>query len=117
MRSRRLIGNFPSTGPTSRTAAEHLERAAQAARRRRPDLAPALDVLLPLLRSAGQPPDAAAESTGTGDQLAVRFQQTSGMVMAKGVEDCAFYRYSRLTTLTEVGADPTGLVTVTARIP
>jgi len=38
--------------------------------------------------------------------LAVRFQQTSGMVMAKGVEDTAFYRYSRLTSLNEVGADP-----------
>jgi (1->4)-alpha-D-glucan 1-alpha-D-glucosylmutase len=28
------------------------------------------------------------------------------MVMAKGVEDCAFYRYSRLTSLNEVGGDP-----------
>jgi (1->4)-alpha-D-glucan 1-alpha-D-glucosylmutase len=36
----------------------------------------------------------------------VRFQQTSGMVMAKGVEDTAYYRYSRLTSLNEVGADP-----------
>ena len=35
-----------------------------------------------------------------------RFQQTSGMVMAKGVEDCAFYRCSRLTSLNEVGGDP-----------
>lgn len=35
-----------------------------------------------------------------------RFQQTSGMVMAKGVEDTAFYRYTRLGSLTEVGADP-----------
>ena len=37
---------------------------------------------------------------------ALRFQQTSGMVMAKGVEDCAFYRYPRLTSLNEVGGDP-----------
>ena len=36
----------------------------------------------------------------------MRFQQTSGMVMAKGVEDTAFYRFSRLTSLNEVGADP-----------
>ena len=28
------------------------------------------------------------------------------MVMAKGVEDCAFYRFSRLTSLNEVGGDP-----------
>ncbi|MCD4850353.1 malto-oligosyltrehalose synthase [Arthrobacter sp. AK01] len=43
----------------------------------------------------------------TGGELARRFQQTSGMVMAKGVEDTAFFRYTRLGTLTEVGADPT----------
>ena len=41
-----------------------------------------------------------------GAESAKRFQQTSGMVMAKGVEDCAFYRYSRLTSLNEVGGDP-----------
>ena len=34
-----------------------------------------------------------------------RFQQTSGMVMAKGVEDQAFYRWARLTSLNEVGGD------------
>ena len=28
------------------------------------------------------------------------------MVMAKGVEDCSFYRWSRLTSLNEVGGDP-----------
>jgi (1->4)-alpha-D-glucan 1-alpha-D-glucosylmutase len=36
----------------------------------------------------------------------VRFQQTCGPVMAKGVEDTAFYRYHRLTALNEVGGDP-----------
>ena len=101
-----LISNFEVYRTYLPFGREHLERAAQAARRRRPDLAPALDILLPILSSAGHPPDADAEGTATGDQLAVRFQQTSGMVMAKGVEDCAFYRYSRLTSLTEVGADP-----------
>ncbi|MBD4386251.1 malto-oligosyltrehalose synthase, partial [Xanthomonas citri pv. citri] len=33
-------------------------------------------------------------------------QQTSGMIMAKGVEDTAFYRWTQLTSLTEVGGDP-----------
>ena len=41
-----------------------------------------------------------------GSEFTVRFQQTSGMVMAKGVEDCAFYRWTRLTSLTEVGGEP-----------
>jgi (1->4)-alpha-D-glucan 1-alpha-D-glucosylmutase len=40
------------------------------------------------------------------DELATRFQQTTGAVMAKGVEDTAFYRYLRLTALNEVGGDP-----------
>jgi (1->4)-alpha-D-glucan 1-alpha-D-glucosylmutase len=40
------------------------------------------------------------------DELVVRFQQTTGAVMAKGVEDTAFYRYFRLSALNEVGGDP-----------
>ena len=38
--------------------------------------------------------------------FAVRFQQTTGAIMAKGVEDTAIYRYSRLAALNEVGSDP-----------
>lgn len=37
---------------------------------------------------------------------AVRFQQTSGTVMAKGVEDSSFYRWNRLVSLNEVGGSP-----------
>ncbi len=40
------------------------------------------------------------------DDLVVRFQQTCGPVMAKGIEDTAFYRWHRLIGLNEVGADP-----------
>jgi (1->4)-alpha-D-glucan 1-alpha-D-glucosylmutase len=39
-------------------------------------------------------------------EFVVRFQQTCGPVMAKGIEDTAFYRYPRLTALNEVGGDP-----------
>ena len=38
--------------------------------------------------------------------FAVRFQQTTGAIMAKGVEDTALYRYTRLLALNEVGSDP-----------
>jgi (1->4)-alpha-D-glucan 1-alpha-D-glucosylmutase len=71
----------------------YLGQAFSDARRRRPDLIPTLDQLEPLL---GDP----------ARSLAPRFGQTSGAVMAKGVEDCAFYRTSRLTSLSEVGGDP-----------
>ncbi len=36
----------------------------------------------------------------------MRFQQLSAPVMAKGVEDTAFYRYYPLASLNEVGGDP-----------
>jgi len=39
-------------------------------------------------------------------ELCSRFQQLSGPVMAKGVEDTAMYRYFRFVSLNEVGADP-----------
>jgi len=38
--------------------------------------------------------------------FAMTLQQLSGPVMAKGLEDTAFYRYNRLTSLNEVGGDP-----------
>ncbi|MDQ1653054.1 MAG: (1-_4)-alpha-D-glucan 1-alpha-D-glucosylmutase [Cryptosporangiaceae bacterium] len=42
----------------------------------------------------------------SGDELAIRFQQFTGAVMAKGVEDTAFYRWTRFVALNEVGGDP-----------
>ena len=39
-------------------------------------------------------------------QFVARLQQVSGPVMAKGVEDTAFYQYNRLVSLNEVGGDP-----------
>ncbi|HUZ86885.1 MAG TPA: malto-oligosyltrehalose synthase [Candidatus Baltobacterales bacterium] len=39
-------------------------------------------------------------------EFAGRFQQFTPAVMAKGVEDTAYYRYNRLVSLNEVGGDP-----------
>jgi (1->4)-alpha-D-glucan 1-alpha-D-glucosylmutase len=40
-------------------------------------------------------------------EFVLRFQQFTSPVMAKGVEDTAFYCYNRLTAMCEVGGDPT----------
>ena len=72
---------------------------------RRPDLAEAIDVLVPAAAPTPAP------------ELALRFQQTTGMVMAKGVEDTAFYRYTRLGSLTEVGGDPIVFALDRRRVP
>jgi (1->4)-alpha-D-glucan 1-alpha-D-glucosylmutase len=72
---------------------EQLTAAADRTRRRRPELAGTVDALLPRLRDPA-------------DELAIRFQQASGAVMAKGVEDTACYRWTRFVALNEVGGDP-----------
>jgi (1->4)-alpha-D-glucan 1-alpha-D-glucosylmutase len=39
-------------------------------------------------------------------QFVMKFQQLTGPVMAKGLEDTAFYNYNRLISLNEVGGNP-----------
>ncbi|MCU1511539.1 MAG: treY [Arthrobacter sp.] len=89
-----IIAAFPVYRSYLPAGADVLKEACELAVRRRPELDGAVGLLLPLLLDAEE-------------ELGRRFQQTSGMVMAKGVEDTAFFRYTRLGTLTEVGADPT----------
>jgi len=88
-----LLACFPVYRSYLPSGLEHLHEAADLARRARPELSDTIDDLIPVLSDPTEP-------------AAIRFQQTSGMVMAKGVEDTAFYRYTRLGSLTEVGADP-----------
>jgi (1->4)-alpha-D-glucan 1-alpha-D-glucosylmutase len=89
-----IIAAFPVYRTYLPTGEDVLREACATAADSRRDLSDAVDTLLPFLLK----PET---------ELGRRFQQTSGMVMAKGVEDTAFYRYTRLGTLTEVGADPT----------
>ncbi len=72
---------------------KYLDEALETACSNRPELASTLRAV-------------AERLTDPKTEFTVRFQQTSGMVMAKGVEDCAFYRWTRLTSLTEVGGEP-----------
>jgi (1->4)-alpha-D-glucan 1-alpha-D-glucosylmutase len=52
-------------------------------------------------------PEAATEVERTEQRrFAGKFQQVTAPVMAKGVEDTAFYIYNRLASLNEVGGDP-----------
>ena len=88
-----LLAAFPVYRAYLPAGTEHVAHAATEASTRRPDLADAIGALAPLAAEAGT-------------EFSRRFMQTTGPVMAKGVEDRAFYRYSRLTSLTEVGGDP-----------
>jgi (1->4)-alpha-D-glucan 1-alpha-D-glucosylmutase len=46
------------------------------------------------------------EEIAEQQRFAGQFQQVTSPVMAKGLEDTAFYVYNRLTSLNEVGGDP-----------
>ena len=81
-------------------ATEVLDTARRSGGRRAPDAADELDALRDLaLGRFGR--------SSRKDEFVVRFQQTCGPVMAKGVEDTAFYRWYPLVALCEVGGDPT----------
>ena len=53
-----------------------------------------------------QTPSTVAEDCEEQARFIGKFQQITGPVAAKGIEDTAFYLYNRLLSLNEVGADP-----------
>jgi (1->4)-alpha-D-glucan 1-alpha-D-glucosylmutase len=84
----------------------YIERAVAEAKRRNPTVNVSIfdfvhDTLL--LR---YPPWAGEAERAERRHFVMRFQQTTGPVTAKGVEDTALYSYHRLVSLNEVGADP-----------
>lgn len=83
-----------------------LEAAGERARARlRPAAHDNLDRLLALARDEVP----AGADRALVDEFVVRFQQTCGPVMAKGIEDTAFYRWARMTGANEVGGHPAHL--------
>ncbi|GHJ16348.1 malto-oligosyltrehalose synthase [Micromonospora sp. AKA38] len=88
-----LAACFPVYRGYPPEGARHLAAARSEAGRRRPDLTAVLDQVTARLRDPGH-------------ELAARFPQLTGAVMAKGVEDTAYYRWSRFVALNEVGGSP-----------
>jgi (1->4)-alpha-D-glucan 1-alpha-D-glucosylmutase len=88
-----LAACFPVYRSYLPLGSRYLAKARSEAGRRRPQLIGVLDQLTARLRNPA-------------DELAVRFEQFTGAVMAKGVEDTAFYRWTRFTARNEVGNDP-----------
>jgi (1->4)-alpha-D-glucan 1-alpha-D-glucosylmutase len=103
---REVIAAFPvyrtyarPGSPVTSADRAHVAAAVAAARERRPDLDGELIGFIGELLVLGHPGAAEAD-------FALRFAQVSAPVMAKGVEDTAFYRYQPLVSLNEVGGDP-----------
>lgn len=113
---RELLGEVAAHMPVYRTyvrpedreaqlrAARYVAEALDAVRERRPDLdARLLDFLRDLLLLRGE------GGLASGDlekEFVARWQQFTGPVMAKGVEDTTFYNDNRFISLNEVGGAP-----------
>ncbi len=116
---REILACFPvyrtyiGRGTVSERDRQVLCRAAAQAKRRNPSVdAAAFDFVRDVLLL--EAPPGADDAIGRERELFVgRFQQVTSPVMAKGIEDTAFYRYFPLASLNEVGGDPSrGAVTI-----
>ena len=90
------------SGPDQERIREVLSEARRRHRGRRQGLYQFFERIL----SLDIPPDAPEERSRRWKDFVHGWQQFTGPVMAKGVEDTAFYRYSPLISLNEVGGDP-----------
>lgn len=77
----------------------NISQAIEEAKQRKPEIDPGLFEFL------GEVLELKVRGTKESE-FCMRFQQFTGPVMAKAVEDTAFYCYNRLTSLNEVGGDP-----------
>ncbi len=96
-----------SRGELSAADRRRIYSALEAARELERDLDPSVfDFLEHLLTGALASAPRSGFSRSAALRCAMKFQQFSGPVMAKGLEDTAFYRYNRLISHNEVGGDP-----------
>ena len=95
----------PGVPPRGEVAAAFAEAVEVARSRLAPNRHETLDLLAEMLlgKESGS---AGRTREPRRDELVIRFQQTCGAVMAKGVEDTAFYRWTHLVGLCEVGGAP-----------
>jgi (1->4)-alpha-D-glucan 1-alpha-D-glucosylmutase len=94
-------------GPATNNERRYLDWAIAQASRRQTNIDPSVYEFLHALLSgelAARPKSGFNHSSAL--RCAMRFQQYTGPVMAKGVEDTAFYRFNRFIALNEVGGNP-----------
>ncbi|HEX6710030.1 MAG TPA: malto-oligosyltrehalose synthase [Rubrobacter sp.] len=100
-----VVAHFPvyrtyiGPGRVSEVDRRHLDLAVQEAKKRSTGDPRVFDFISDVVLRQGPGEIEAAAFTS-------RFQQYTGPVMAKGMEDCALYIYNRLVSLNEVGGEP-----------
>ena len=89
----------------------YVEQAASKAKRKNPALCESIFDFLKNVLLLNYPDDFGETDRMEWVDFVMRFQQVTGPVMAKGLEDTVFYVYNRLISLNEVGGDPEGFGT------
>lgn len=84
----------------------YVEQAVARAKRRNHDISGALFDFVREVLLLDKPDTLSEEDLRLRQGFVGRFQQLTGPMMAKAVEDTTFYRYNRLVSLNEVGGDP-----------
>ena len=98
-----LTGSVDRAAPGDRAA---IESAIREARRRGQYIDPSVFAFIRSALLLEEPPDQTEAEREDRLRFAMKFQQLTGPVMAKGIEDTVFYIYNRLTSLNEVGGEP-----------
>jgi (1->4)-alpha-D-glucan 1-alpha-D-glucosylmutase len=86
--------------------AEYVDRAVRAAIRRNRATSPSIFGFIQNILLLRWPDDLDTDARDEHALFVMKFQQVTGPVMAKGVEDTSFYIYNRLISLNEVGGEP-----------
>jgi (1->4)-alpha-D-glucan 1-alpha-D-glucosylmutase len=84
----------------------YIEAAIACAKRRNPTFDPSIYDFLRDILLLRYPDTLDEEARDEQRTFVMKFQQCTGPVMAKGMEDTAFYIYNRLISLNEVGGEP-----------
>ena len=92
--------------PVSEEDREIVERAISGAKRRNPAMDESIFNFLRDVLLFRFPANLDASGRAAHTHFVLKFQQTTGPVMAKALEDTVFYIYNRLTALNEVGGQP-----------
>ena len=83
-----------------------IERAIASAKRRNPAIEESIFNFLRDILLFRFPENLDAQAREEHMHFVLKFQQFTGPIMAKGLEDTAFYIYNRLAALNEVGSEP-----------
>src|SRR5213594_4285028 len=92
--------------PVSEEDRQIVERAVTAAKRRNPAIEESIFNFLRDVLVFRFPENLDVEARAAHTHFVLKFQQTTGPIMAKGLEDTVFYIYNRLAALNEVGGEP-----------